>query len=205
MSRSLTPTEQRYAQVEKEALGLTWACERFRNFLIGKHFQMEIGDGRIKYSCTHRILSICGTIVLPCSSYCNNCCDTFPVIRVGHAFLLPLHRRDRSQGWQVCLYLLLPLNVLDTPFCFLFIYVLISDPGVGRVVKSLHTQRRGKQQRLHKTLRQVMDSEYPECHRKYVAWSSYCTSSARCTWHTRRSSWPSSPPEEVVAELKLHT
>lgn len=41
MSRSLTPTEQRYAQVEKEALGLTWACERFCNFLIGKHFQLE--------------------------------------------------------------------------------------------------------------------------------------------------------------------
>ncbi len=41
MSQSLTPTEQRYAQVEKEALGLTWACERFRNFLIGKHFQLE--------------------------------------------------------------------------------------------------------------------------------------------------------------------
>ena len=41
MSRSLTPTEQRYAQVEKEALGLTWACERYRDFLIGKHFQLE--------------------------------------------------------------------------------------------------------------------------------------------------------------------
>lgn len=27
MTQSLTPTEQRYAQVEKEALGLTWACE----------------------------------------------------------------------------------------------------------------------------------------------------------------------------------
>lgn len=40
-SRSLTATEQRYAQVKKEALGLTWACGRFRSFLIGKHFQME--------------------------------------------------------------------------------------------------------------------------------------------------------------------
>lgn len=40
-SQSLTPVEQRYAQVEKEALGLTWACERFRDFLIGQHFVME--------------------------------------------------------------------------------------------------------------------------------------------------------------------
>ncbi|XP_034075852.1 uncharacterized protein K02A2.6-like [Gymnodraco acuticeps] len=38
MSRSLTQTEQRY---EKEALGLTWACERFRNVLIGRHFELE--------------------------------------------------------------------------------------------------------------------------------------------------------------------
>lgn len=40
-SRSLTQTEQRYAQVEKEALGLTWACERFKQFLIGIQFCLE--------------------------------------------------------------------------------------------------------------------------------------------------------------------
>ena len=41
-SRSMTPTEQRYAQIEKEALALTWACERFANYLIGLHFHIEI-------------------------------------------------------------------------------------------------------------------------------------------------------------------
>ena len=32
-SRALSPTEQRYATIEKEALGITWACERFKDFL----------------------------------------------------------------------------------------------------------------------------------------------------------------------------
>ncbi|KAL5010683.1 hypothetical protein ScPMuIL_012988 [Solemya velum] len=40
-SRAMSETEQRYAQVEKEALAATWACERFAQFLIGKHFQIR--------------------------------------------------------------------------------------------------------------------------------------------------------------------
>ncbi|KAL5006376.1 hypothetical protein ScPMuIL_015182 [Solemya velum] len=40
-SRAMSETEQRYAQVEKEALAVTWACERFAQFLIGKHFQIR--------------------------------------------------------------------------------------------------------------------------------------------------------------------
>jgi len=41
ISRALTETEQRYAQIKKEALGITWACERFQDYLIGIHFHIE--------------------------------------------------------------------------------------------------------------------------------------------------------------------
>ncbi|KAL8567284.1 hypothetical protein ACOMHN_023327 [Nucella lapillus] len=36
-SRSMTDTERRYAQVEREALAVTWACEKFSDDITGLH------------------------------------------------------------------------------------------------------------------------------------------------------------------------
>jgi hypothetical protein len=37
----MTPTEQRYTQIEKEALAITWACDRFADYLVGLKFHVE--------------------------------------------------------------------------------------------------------------------------------------------------------------------
>lgn len=40
-SRSLSMTEQRYPPIEKEALGIVWAVERFKVYLLGISFTLE--------------------------------------------------------------------------------------------------------------------------------------------------------------------
>lgn len=40
-SRSMSKTEQRYSQIEKEALAIVWACERNADYIVGKPVQLE--------------------------------------------------------------------------------------------------------------------------------------------------------------------
>ena len=37
----MSDTEKRYAQIEREALAATWACEKFRQYLLGHHFILQ--------------------------------------------------------------------------------------------------------------------------------------------------------------------
>ena len=40
-SHSMSETEKRYSQIEKEALAVTWACDKFANYIIGIHIIIE--------------------------------------------------------------------------------------------------------------------------------------------------------------------
>ena len=40
-SRSMTQAERRYAQIEKEALAITWVCQRFSDHVLGCRFTTE--------------------------------------------------------------------------------------------------------------------------------------------------------------------
>ena len=40
-SRAMSDTEQRYSQIEKEALSLVWACEKISDYIIGRPIHLE--------------------------------------------------------------------------------------------------------------------------------------------------------------------
>ena len=41
ISRAFTPVERRYVKIEKDASALTWACERFSDYIVGKSIVAE--------------------------------------------------------------------------------------------------------------------------------------------------------------------
>ena len=40
-SRSMSDSERRSAQIEKEALATTWSCKKFSAYILGRHFEIE--------------------------------------------------------------------------------------------------------------------------------------------------------------------
>lgn len=48
-SKSLTETEKRYPQFQRESLAVVWAIERFSHFLLGKHFSLYTDNKGSEY------------------------------------------------------------------------------------------------------------------------------------------------------------
>ena len=48
-SRSITETEMKYSQIEKEALAIVFGCEHFHLYLYGKSFEMETDHRPLEY------------------------------------------------------------------------------------------------------------------------------------------------------------
>ena len=55
-SRSLNDTESRYAQIEKEALAATWACEKFASYIQGITITLETDHKPLVPLLTHKLL-----------------------------------------------------------------------------------------------------------------------------------------------------
>ena len=47
--RSLSEVESRYSQTEREALGVVWACEHFKMYLLGNRFRLVTDHKALVY------------------------------------------------------------------------------------------------------------------------------------------------------------
>ena len=51
--RALSETETHYAQIEKEALALAWALEKFAEYVLGKSIVLETDHKPLQYTINH--------------------------------------------------------------------------------------------------------------------------------------------------------
>ena len=67
-SGKFSDTEQRYSQVEREALAVVLACEKFQLYLLGRHFHLVTDNRAVQLIYTIRsrnhlqsfVVGICG-------------------------------------------------------------------------------------------------------------------------------------------------
>ena len=79
----MTEMENRYAQIEKEMLDITWACDKFHDYLIGRRFLIETDHKPlVPLLCTK-----------PCRTGTQGVIDTIPVPK-------PLRRVVLSHVWH---------------------------------------------------------------------------------------------------------
>ena len=88
-SRFLTPSVQCHAKIDKEALALTWACERFAEYLLGKPFHLHTDHKPLVL-----ILSSKSLDTLPARVQCFHMCLMQYQFSISHVSGKDLHIVD---------------------------------------------------------------------------------------------------------------
>lgn len=48
-SRKLSKVENNYSKIEHEGLAMVYVCQKFKNYLLGRHFKMFTDHSALKY------------------------------------------------------------------------------------------------------------------------------------------------------------
>lgn len=124
-SKSLSPVERRYAQNEREALGIVWGVERFFYYLLGRHFTIKTDAQGTSYifkrehQTSRRVLSRAEGWALRLNPYdydivhisgSSNIADTPSRLVEGECLT---NYEGHQQPWEIC-SLSANINDIDT-------------------------------------------------------------------------------------------